>query len=328
MVGSTSKRVLVVVNAAARGGAEELAGDVAQRCGRWAGEVVTARPRDREGAPHEVARLVCDEGPWDAVVAVGGDGTIRAVAEGLARALGRFPGRGAEPAAGRAAPPAMLVVPGGTGNSMYRALWADRPWPEVVDEALGGGACTRDFDLLRIVESGAAVLLGASAGLLADAVRIAEGLTELNGRQRYEVAAVTALGDSEPFDSRVTLGGSVLHEGPTTLVVVGGARHRAGTFQLLPRSVLDDGLLDVCVVGGMAPDAFAELAGAVVAGEHLDRPGVAYGTGRSVTVERLDGAPLGFEHDGDLWTGDDRSLTVEVVPAAVPVYAPRQPVAG
>lgn len=325
-MGSTSERVLVVVNPAARGGADDLAGEVAQRCERWAGEVVTARPRGRDGAPREVARLVCDEGPWSAVVAVGGDGTIRAVAEGVARALGRFPGPGST--AERVARPAMLVIPGGTGNSMYRALWADRPWPEVVDEALGGDACVRDLDLLHVVESGAAVLLGASAGLLADAVRVAEGLTELSGRQRYEVAAVTALGDSEPFDARVTLDGAVLHEGPTTLVVVGGARHRAGTFQLLPRSVLDDGRLDVCVVGGMAPDAFAELAGAVVAGEHLGRPGVAYGTGRSVTVERLDGAPLGFEHDGDLWTRDDRSLTVEIVPGALPVFAPLQPVAG
>lgn len=322
-----TSRVLVVVNAAARGGASELAADVAARCGRWAGEVATIAPDGRARAAADVARVVGDEGPWDTVVAVGGDGTIRTVAEGVARALGCYPDP-AEATKRRAGGPAMLVVPGGTGNSVYRALWADRPWTGVLDESLGGGARVRRLDLLRIVETGTAVLLGASAGLLADAVRVSEGLTELSGRERYEVAAVTALGESRPFPARVTIDGAVLHDGPTTVVAVGGARHRAGTFQLLPRSSLDDGLLDVCVVAGVTADAFVELAGAVVAGEHLGRPGVAYGTGRSVTLERCDGAPLAFEHDGDLWDRDDRALTIEIVPGAVPVYAPLEPVAG
>jgi len=56
-------------------------------------------------------------------------------------------------------------------------------------------------------------------------------------------------------------------------------------------------------------------------GSHLDQPGVRYAQGRSVTLESLDG-PLAFEHDGDLWPGDERSLTLTVVPAAVPVVSP------
>jgi diacylglycerol kinase family enzyme len=62
-------------------------------------------------------------------------------------------------------------------------------------------------------------------------------------------------------------------------------------------------------------------------GGHLDQPGVHYAQGRSVALECLDG-PLPFEHDGDLWAGDDRSLTLTVVPGAVPVVSPGGSVPG
>ncbi len=269
------------------------------------------------------------------MIAVGGDGTVRTVAEGLARGIGRLPSEtgGAvaavhdEEGSPQGDPP-LLVVPGGTGNSVYRSLWEDHPWLDVLDDALAGRARVRDLDLLRIAETGSIVLLGASAGLIAEAVHISATLTGVAGRERYQVAAITALEHHTPFPARVTVDGVVLHDGATTLIAIGGARHRSGTFQLLPRSVLDDGLIDVCAIGGVDPGAFVELAGVIVAGEHVGRPEVAYAQGHSVTIERTDGTPLCFEHDGDLWQRSDRSLTLEIVAAAVPAFASLVPTAG
>lgn len=318
-------RVMIVVNSSARGGAETLAEEVVERCRGLDRETVLLAPQGRDRAVIEVADAVAVTGPWSAVVAIGGDGTVRTVAEGLARGIGRLPD---SPDGAATGGPPLLVVPGGTGNSVYRALWEDRPWPEVLDDAFAGRTRVRDLDLLRIAETGSYAFLGASTGLIAEAVRLSATLTGVSGRERYQAAALAALEQHAAFPARVTVDGAVLHDGSTTLVAVGGARHRSGTFQLLPRSVLDDGLLDVCVIRGVGADAFIDLAGVIVAGEHVGRPEVAYAQGRSMTLERTDGAPLLFEHDGDLWVRDDRSLTLDIVRGAVPAYAPMEPVAG
>jgi len=335
-----AQRVLVIVNEAARGGAATLLADVVQRCLTLGYETDTLSPRSRESAPSETATAVAAGDPRNAVIAVGGDGTVRAVAEGLARGLARLPsemGEDGAPSAVASPPtgrtpssgtPALFIVPGGTGNSVYRALWEDRPWSDALEDALSGRCRIRDLDLLRISETGSFALLGASAGLIAETVHVAAGLTGVSGRDLYQAAALAAVEQHVPFPANVAVNGTPLHEGLTTLVAVGGARHRSGTFQLLPRSVLDDGLLDVCVIEGVGAESFMELAGAVASGEHIGRPEVSYAQGRSVTIERTDGAPLRFEHDGDLWPRDDRTITIESVPGAVPVLAPVQPVAG
>lgn len=313
-------RVLLVVNLTARGGAAEVVDDVARRCLELGCEPVTLVPAGRAAAMSELRAALADDGPWHALVSIGGDGTVRTCAE--AALGGNVP---------------ITIVPAGTGNSLYRALWGDRPWPEVLPEALsgavpGGAVRQRQVDLLRVVggtsEKVATAMLGVSAGLIAEVVRISEELSGVSGRERYSEATGPALAAHVPFPARVTLDGEVLTEGPVSLIAVGGARHRSGTFQLLPRSVLDDGLLDVCVIRGVDAAGFVELADAVVTGGHIGLPGVDYGQGRSVVIERTDGAWLPFEYDGDLWPVGEHSVMVEVVAPGVPVLAPLRPMAG
>ncbi len=317
------RRGLLVVNPAARGRPFDRAGAVARRAGpRLAlATLVTAGPGHAAGAVAEAVAAAAD--PFDLVLSVGGDGTAGEVAAGLARLSHRpAPSPGSRPV------PALLVVPAGTGNSVYRALWADRPWEEVLDDVLGPGRWRRrSLDLVRVVEADRLALLGASAGFLADVVAASEELDGVDGRERYQAAAAVALGRLQPYPGRVLVDGEPLHDGRVTLAAVGGARHRAGTFEILPGSCLDDGLLDVCVVGAVAPERLAELAGLVASGLHLGQPEVAYGRGTRVVLERDDG-PLDFEHDGDRWAGAGGTVTLAVVPGAVPVCAPLVAPAG
>jgi diacylglycerol kinase (ATP) len=93
--------------------------------------------------------------------------------------------------------------------------------------------------------------------------------------------------------------------------------------------VLDDGLLDVCVIATPRTDAERDkLIPHVLDGSHVGLPGVYYAQGARVVLERLDGQPLGFEHDGDVWRPDGSSVTIEVRPGAVRVAAPLEPIAG
>jgi diacylglycerol kinase (ATP) len=248
-----------------------------------------------------------------AVVVAAGDGTTREAASGLARA-------GLEQPDGPR--PALVNVPFGTGNSFYREIWADVPWRQALGAALGAERpAVRRVDMARIEETGALALLGAGAGLIADVTLKAAGMPEVQGRDRYAQAVAQVMREYRPYPGRVTVDGEVVHEGPVVLVNVGGGRFRAGRFLLLPHSVVDDGLLDACVVGG-AMD-LAELAGLTRDGSHVGRPGVVYARGSRFSLERTDGGPLSFEYDGELpATGERSRYSLEVLPGILPVLAP------
>jgi diacylglycerol kinase (ATP) len=269
------------------------------------------------GGGVEVAREAVGVPGMSLVVAVGGDGTAREVAQGMAEGLGTWAGGGP---AGEAAP-RLLIVPAGTGNSVHRALWGELPWEESVDLLARGSVARRDLDLARIEGHDRAVLLGASAGFLRWAVEATARFPALAGRELYAAAGLAAAQELRPYAGRVSVDGAVLCEAPTALAAVGGARRRGGSLTVLPRSVLDDGLLDVCVLTARNAEEALTMLMLAMEGAHLDHAGVRYAQGRTVTLECLDG-PLPFEHDGDLWSGGERSLTLSVLPAAVPVVAP------
>jgi diacylglycerol kinase (ATP) len=328
---------LVVVNPTSGTANRELVRDVLTRCDRHALGATIAEPASASGTTAAVALALAAANGGRAgeaesvaiVVVVGGDGTVRAVADGMARALGGRPGCGPEdtlePNARSllAAAPPLFVVPAGTGNSVYRCLWEDEPWEPALDaaiEALSSENARRMVDMAHMVELDAGMLLGASAGLLAEVVRISSSMKDTSGRERYQKAAVDAFRAHEPFSGRVTVDGRLLAEGELDLVAVGGAPHRGGTFEILPRSDLDDGLLDVCAIAAGDQGRLAELALLASRGEHLGKPGVAYGQGRTITIESTSGDPLDFEHDGDL-AAAGRTATIEVLPRALPVAA-------
>ncbi|MFJ1647765.1 diacylglycerol/lipid kinase family protein [Streptomyces sp. NPDC088258] len=272
---------------------------------------VTLHRTERAGDAAAAARAVRErrqDPAVDLVVAVGGDGTVHEVIEGLTGA-GR-PDDG----------PALAIVPAGTGNSGYRMFWGELPWQDSLRGVLAGsaeGTGLRRLDLARVTETGTKVFLGACSGVIADALRVARSVP-LSGRARYARAFAETAAAFTPYPGRVTVDGTVLHEGGTVLANVGGGRFRGGQYQVLPRSEYDDGLLDVCVVdASVTPSLVPELTRD---GKHLGSPGVFYGRGRRVVVERLDGAPLCFEHDGELQPPTLRRITLEVLPAALAVW--------
>lgn len=294
-------RAVIVANPAARSITREQVAELESLC-RGQRIDVTVCWTSKPGDATKVATSSTSD-CVDLVLAVGGDGTAREVVHGLATNPG---------------PAAMFIVPAGTANSCYRSFWGEVSWPEALAAALANPAAhTRRLDLARLVENGKLVLAGASTGFPPEAVYAAEHLTGLTGRARYERALTDLAGRFEPYPGRVVVDGTEIHSGPTMLANVGGSRYRGGQFEVIPHSVIDDGLLDVCVIGGEHDPA--EMLTLARAGEHVTRSGVAYARGRRVTIERTDGRPVWFEHDGEVLPPSGHRFTLEVVPNAVPM---------
>jgi diacylglycerol kinase (ATP) len=260
------------------------------------------------GAEH-IAREQASRDDVDVIVAVGGDGTASEVARGLQTCAQGRTGCG----------PALLVAPGGTGNSNYRCLWNDDPWPRVVHDIFSRGAyVTKHMDMAAIVETDKLALLGMSAGLLSEALSMSKALKS-TGRQKLAEAALTALQSYNPFEGRICVDEEIVFEGGVLAILVGGSRYRGGCWNMLPRSILDDGLLDVCIVAVHMPlEAFASSC---LNGTLHTASESRYRQGREVSIERLDEQPLIFDHDGELASADGPLLHAEILPAAVKVLA-------
>ncbi|MFF0488555.1 diacylglycerol/lipid kinase family protein [Nocardia sp. NPDC004068] len=256
-----------------------------------------------------LAREIAATAAADIIVAIGGDGTAGEVARGM---------YGAAPSSADTRP-ALLIAPGGTGNSNYRCLWDDEPWPRVVrDVFVTGEHLRKHLDLALITSLGTPALLGISAGLLPEALTISHTLRS-DGREKLAEAALLALQSYRAYPGRVVVDGELLAETDILAVLIGGSRYRGGFLELLPRSVLDDGLLDVCVVS--AAMSREEFATSCLNGTLDTAAGSSYRTGKTVRIERTDGHPLTIDHDGELAAGDAASVEVAVLPSAIDVLA-------
>ncbi|WP_328551730.1 diacylglycerol/lipid kinase family protein [Streptomyces sp. NBC_00358] len=303
---------VLITNPLAGAGRVDLvdAGTLARSCAELVGDLTVIGTRYRGHAEEIAVKAVADGA--DLVVVAGGDGTTREVASGLVRA-------GVERSG--ALLPALFCVPVGTANSFYREIWSDRPWRQTLAEALSGPARrVRHIDVAHIQESDTYALLGTGTGVVAEVLAAANRLTELAGRDRYRQAVARVVAAHRPYPARITVDGEVVHDGTVQLTNIGGGRYRAGQFKLMPRSVLDDGLLDLCAFDGTCD--LIELLNLTREGQHVERPGVIYTRGRHFVVERTDGAPLSLEYDGEMATGERSRCTVGLRAGVLPFLAP------
>lgn len=239
------------------------------------------------------------------VVVVGGDGTVVDLVQSLS------PG-------GRTV---VCALPVGSGNSTARNLWGELTWHEILDLLAQPSAVRlREIDLLRLVEPGITAVLGTSTGFLAQVLVGARTVDPgVTGIDRYYAAAGAVLQAMPAHPTTVTVDGTVLAGGPLSSVAVGGGRFRARSFQFLPESLLDDGLLDVSTIDAIQGSAVGDLLALMPSGAHLGRPEVRYARGQRVVIERTDGRPLVAEFDGTVWDGAGCRLTVEIVPRGLTV---------
>ena len=268
-----------------------------------------------------VSRSVELDNTYDAVVAVGGDGTVGAVAAVLAR-IGAGTAFHASTPAGSPVPP-LLVIPGGTGNSFYKAIWGDMEWQDVAYKMLDGSPDSvgvRLIDLGWIDELNTTFILGASVGIFRDILMQATRMTSIPGRERYRQAAMEALNTFEPFEAEIRVDGSTLAAGRFVLVAAGGARYRGGILPVLPESDLSDGLLDICAVAAQSrEDAITALL-QVAAGEHIGKPGIFYSKGSMAEIVSQEELP--FEHDGEACSQVLHNCHLKVLRKAIPIVSP------
>jgi diacylglycerol kinase (ATP) len=292
-------RALLVHNPTAGGGrARGLLPAVAGRL-RAAGvevhEHATRSLEDARLAACEAARTV------DAVVAMGGDGTVGACAGGLADA-------------GPAAGAALGVVPAGGGNDAARSLGLP-PRDPLAAAALLPRLRRRPADLARVGERRYLVVAG--AGFDAEVNRVAnQRLAWARGWARYAGALLVQLAVGRPAGFTLTLDGQA-RELRAWFVAVANCQSYGGGMRVAPGARLDDGHLDVVVVGDVGKGEFLRTFPKVFSGRHVEHP--------AVSVHRARRVELAADRDLHVYADGEPAgvlpAAFEVHPAAVTVLA-------
>jgi diacylglycerol kinase (ATP) len=187
----------------------------------------------RTSAPGDATRLAREAAAFDGFIAVGGDGTIAEVLQGMDLARQH-----------------LAVLPAGHGNCLARDLGVGEAGSAV--ESLRAKALL-PVDLVEVVlgfaDGRVERLLCAStiaAGYVADVVCFGRRRLSLLGRAAYAMAAMVVA--PRWFDATLAEVGNPARSRSYTGIVVNNTAHLAN-FRGLPDASLDDGMLDVMEQG-------------------------------------------------------------------------------
>ena len=284
----------VIVNPRAGGGRAARLLPRVERALR--GHGVPYRVEPTRSLPHarELARKAVARG--EVAAAMGGDGLLGAVAGEL---------RGTDGVLG--------VLPGGRGNDFARKLGI-APDPETACAVLARGR-TRWIDVADV--DGRAYLGIASAGFDSDVQDIANATRLPLGRLVYLYATLRALAGWRPAGWTVVVDGAT-HAFRGFSVAVANSGVYGGGMRLAPDAALDDGLLDVVMLGDKPRRRLLVTLPRVFRGTHIHDPRLVLVRGRAVTFEA--DRPFVAYADGDPIA--PLPATVRVAPRALRVLAP------
>lgn len=255
--------------------------------------------RDGQEPARAAARAVQDGVP--AVIALGGDGLAGSVAGPLV-----------------GSDTALAIVPAGNGNDIARALGLDLRRPLRSLRLLAEGR-RRPVDAARAEGPGwARHYLGvAGAGFDSETNAYANTITRLRGTPRYVVAVFRTLATFRPAELVVRVDGEETRESAMLAAVANGPCYGGG-MRVAPDAAIDDGALDVCIVGAMSRRAFVTAFPKVFTGRHVRHPAVRILRGSKVELD----ASRPFDVYGDGERFGPLPATFTVLPAALTAVAP------
>lgn len=253
----------------------------------------------------ELARQAGEQG-YDLVVAVGGDGTVHEVINGLMQVP---PGKR----------PALGIVPLGSGNDFAHILGIPEDPFEALHSALNGQPHSLDVGLVRD-QNGRQEYFNNTLGIGFDAVVTIRSrkITLVHGFLMYFAAVVqTILLNFEAMNLHVETDSETWDQS-TLMLTLGNGPREGGGFLVTPEARYDDGLLNYATICKVSRPMMFRLIPEVMKGTHGRFKQVRMGVCRRMAVNS--DRPLYVHLDGEIFAGfgaEARRLEIEIQPGAV-----------
>lgn len=290
----------VILNpAAGRGAAKRALDEVARALHHESYRVeiiLTERPEQATDLAAEAARQGAE-----LIVAVGGDGTVHEVANGILRS-------GKDVTLG--------IVPIGSGNDFAKLVGVYRYPPRRAVTRLVR-ALPRYFDVGRVL--GEYFVNSMGLGFDAAVVHTRNAMPNLRGHISYLVPIIKTFFTYRPqlLDVRA----AEFHEqGYMMTVEICNGTHAGGDYRMAPDADPSDGWLDVCLIRRVSLPRFLMAVPKVMRGTHGRMREVALFKTRQITVRSLE-QPLYLHLDGEFRAPPEREVTVDLESRRLKVLA-------
>lgn len=286
----------VIINpAAGRGkGAKLLQGALEALKSDWPHEVRTYTT-ERQGDGTVKAKKAIDDGAV-ILAAAGGDGTICEVVQ----------------ASSQASIP-LLPLPIGTGNDLVRTLGITSPLHAA--SLLSSG---------RVVAIDSGIVEGQrfvnilSCGFDAEVGdRINKKFRHLKGTSAYIAGVVSTLFSYKALPLTIEIDGRLIEQ-KVMLCAVANAQTYGGGMKVSPNSSVDDGLLDLILVGEVGILEFLKTFPKVFSGRHLEHPAISAHKAKKIKITSDAEVAIGL--DGDVFRRREIEITID--PLSVPIVVP------
>ena len=239
----------------------------------------------------------------EVVAALGGDGTVHEVVNGLMQI----------PKGER---PFLAVVPLGSGNDFANNIGVDPILENAMNNVFSGTA--RAFDIGSLTDdSGRIEYWDNTMGIGFDgsATIRAARINRLRGFPMYLLAVIqTILQHHDIAQMKMETDDGIIEQDILMLSICNGPREGGG-FHIAPGAKTTDGILDYALIEGVSRLMMFRLIPEVMNGTHGRFPQVKLGQLRKATIEY--DRPMAIHTDGEIFAGFSskvRQLTIEVHP--------------
>jgi diacylglycerol kinase (ATP) len=253
----------------------------------------------------ELARQAGEQG-YDLVVALGGDGTVHEVINGLMQV----------PEATR---PALGIVPLGSGNDFAHILGIPADPGEAMLCAVNGQPHSLDVGSVQD-ENGRLEYFNNTMGMGFDSLVTIHSrkITAVHGFLMYFIALMwTIFRTFNPIDLHVETDQETW-DLRTLMLALGNGPREGGGFIITPDAILDDGLLNYVTIKSISRLMMLRLVPEVMKGTHGRFNQVRMGTCRRMRVTSQQ--PVYVHCDGEIYAGfgtDVRQLTINLLPNSI-----------
>lgn len=246
----------------------------------------------RAGNAAELTFDACMAG-YRKFVAVGGDGTVHDVLNGIAGFV--------DWCASSARPVSFSeftlgVIPLGSGNDWIKSYGIENDIDSAINLLLGGKACPQDVVRVSLLDSRAlphememSVSYMVNIGGVGLDARVCERVNSAKkagkrSRMIYVTSLLHAIMNRVPAGAEIICDGRKVFDGSFLSISFGIGKYSGGGMRQTPEAVLDDGLLDMTIIPEIAMRRIAVEAPRLFTGSFLKVPELISCTGKVFTV--------------------------------------------
>ena len=298
-----AKRILLIANPAS--GQHRGERRLAQASERLASLGHTVTGTLTESAGHATHLAKSNAPDFEIIAALGGDGTVNEVANGL---MAVEPGER----------PALATLPVGTGNDVA-LTYGLAHFESAIDALAKGGTRTLDVIRVQLMRDGKSVtrhaLLFVAAGFAAEVIRkTGPRVKRIFGRRfSYSVGLFRALASFRAPEFSVKWDGGE-RSGQMFQVCAGNTEFAAGgVMRISPGARPDDGLLNISLVDVLGRLQIVRRFPSILSGGYVEDERVDYFTGKRLEIDAV--PPAELQADGDII--GTTPATVELLPGAL-----------